>query len=387
MTRVEEAVEIEVAVQAAYNQWTQFAQFPRFMEGVREVRQVDDAHLHWIGDCNGHQMEWDTELTQQVPDQLIAWRSTSGAANTGSVHFTPLDAHRTRVQLQMSTESPHDGNGTPEDVRTLSERVRQDMQRFKTMLERQGSESGAWRGAIKDGHVLDNGERTDNDAGDGHRHILGHGLHETSADSAVPPRHGSSSAHWLPHLSSMWEEPFSVMRRMTEEMEHAMERFIGRAPMLAGISRVPQWTPAVEVCQQGDQLLISADLPGLSRADVSVEVRGDKLIIEGQRQENLQSGDPIRHRTERRFGRFYRMIALPHGADAETAQASMQDGVLQIRMPIADLQTHGRNIQIHERHPGGEEPAAPALGQVDGSTDAVQGSPPGDTMSPPLSLH
>src|ERR1044071_4276288 len=87
---VEQSVEVDVPLRTAYNQWTQFEDFPRFMEGVREVRQTDDSHLHWRAQIGGKEVQWDAEITDQTPDQRIAWRSTSGPRNDGAVSFHPL---------------------------------------------------------------------------------------------------------------------------------------------------------------------------------------------------------------------------------------------------------------------------------------------------------
>ena len=87
MASLEKSIKVNVPVRTAYNQWTQFEQFPQFMEGVEEVRQLDDTHLHWKADIGGQEREWDAEITEQVPDQRISWRSTSGEANAGTVRF------------------------------------------------------------------------------------------------------------------------------------------------------------------------------------------------------------------------------------------------------------------------------------------------------------
>ena len=81
MSVIEKSIEINVPVRAAYNQWTQFEEFPRFMEGVKQVKQIDDKHLHWKADIGGKEKEWNAEITEQVPDQRIAWTSREGALN------------------------------------------------------------------------------------------------------------------------------------------------------------------------------------------------------------------------------------------------------------------------------------------------------------------
>src|SRR5687767_2748843 len=104
MEQVEKAIEVNCPVSTVYNQWTQFEEFPSFMDGVREVRQLDDTHLHWRAEIWGKEKEWDAEITEQEPDTRISWKSISGAPNAGTVRFEPLGADRTRVRLIMAYE-------------------------------------------------------------------------------------------------------------------------------------------------------------------------------------------------------------------------------------------------------------------------------------------
>ena len=83
MSKVEKSIEVKVPVRTAYNQWTQFEEFPRFMEGVESVQQLDDERLHWRAEIGGRTVEWDAQITEQIPDTRIAWRSTNGAKNAG----------------------------------------------------------------------------------------------------------------------------------------------------------------------------------------------------------------------------------------------------------------------------------------------------------------
>src|SRR5438552_15962110 len=98
MSRIEKSIDVNVPLSTAYNQWTQFEEFPRFMEGIEEVRQLDDKRLHWRANIGGKREEWDAEIVQQVPDQRIAWRSTSGAPNSGAVSFESLAPATLSVQ-------------------------------------------------------------------------------------------------------------------------------------------------------------------------------------------------------------------------------------------------------------------------------------------------
>jgi uncharacterized membrane protein len=101
MSTIEQSVEVKAPVTAVYNQWTQFEDFPRFMEGVEEVRQLDDTHMHWVAEIGGSRHEWDAEITEQRPDDRVAWRNTDGKDNAGVVTFHRLDDARTRVMVQM----------------------------------------------------------------------------------------------------------------------------------------------------------------------------------------------------------------------------------------------------------------------------------------------
>jgi uncharacterized membrane protein len=149
MATIEKSVEVDVPVRVAYNQWTQFEDFPKFMEGVREVRQLDDTRLHWKAVIAGKEQEWDAEITEQLPDERIAWRSRGGAPNAGVVTFHRLADSRTRIMVQLG----YDPQGAVETVAdalgVVTRRVAGDLQRFKEFIESRGSETGAWRGEIR----------------------------------------------------------------------------------------------------------------------------------------------------------------------------------------------------------------------------------------------
>ena len=102
MERVEKSVEVDQPVSTVYNQWTQFEDFPFFMSGVKEVRQLDDTHIHWRAEVWGKEKEWEAEITEQEPDRRISWKSVSGAPNAGTVRFEPLAEDRTLVRLVMA---------------------------------------------------------------------------------------------------------------------------------------------------------------------------------------------------------------------------------------------------------------------------------------------
>jgi uncharacterized membrane protein len=87
METIEKSIEVECPLRTVYNQWTQFEEFPRFMEGIKKVTQLDDQRLHWEAEIGGKHKEWDARITDQVPDQVIAWKSEGGEYNAGAVNF------------------------------------------------------------------------------------------------------------------------------------------------------------------------------------------------------------------------------------------------------------------------------------------------------------
>jgi uncharacterized membrane protein len=146
---IEESIEVNVPVRTAYNQWTQFEDFPKFMDNVLEVRQLDDRHLHWRAKVAGEEKEWDAEITEQIPDKRIAWRSTSGPHNAGVVTFHKIADNVTRVMLQMEYEPEGPIEKIGDAMGAMRLQARSSLQRFKELLEKRGSETGAWRGKIE----------------------------------------------------------------------------------------------------------------------------------------------------------------------------------------------------------------------------------------------
>src|SRR5215208_188571 len=148
MASIEQSIEVGVPVHTAYNQWTQFEEFPAFMDGVEEIRQIDEKHLHWVAAFGGSRHEWDAEITEQLPDERVAWRNTDGKDNAGVVTFHRLDDQHSRVMVQMDfvpegiKEKIGDAIGAPD------RRVKADLERFKDMIESRDRETGAWRGEV-----------------------------------------------------------------------------------------------------------------------------------------------------------------------------------------------------------------------------------------------
>ncbi|HYY43889.1 MAG TPA: SRPBCC family protein [Actinomycetota bacterium] len=148
MSTIEESIDVNVPVSTAYNQWTQFEEFPSFMEGVNEVRQLNDTHLEWRAQIGGKERSWRAEITEQKPDLRIAWRSTEGASNAGVVTFHRLNDTTTRIMLQLEYEPDDAVEKAGDFLGATRRRAKGDLERFKEFIEARGHETGAWRGEV-----------------------------------------------------------------------------------------------------------------------------------------------------------------------------------------------------------------------------------------------
>jgi len=148
MGTVEESIEVGVPVRAAYDQWTQFEEFPQFMEGVESVTQLDDTHLQWVAEIGGTRREWQAEITEQHPDQRIAWRAVEGAENAGVITFHPVSESATKLMLQLDFDPEGVREQVADKLGLVKKRAAGDLERFKQLIEARGAESGAWRGDV-----------------------------------------------------------------------------------------------------------------------------------------------------------------------------------------------------------------------------------------------
>ncbi len=153
MSNITESIDVNVPVRTAYDQWTQFEEFPKFMEAVERVEQLDDTTLRWTAEIAGVQKTWKATITEQTPDQRIAWTSTEGAENAGVVTFHRLDDGKTRVTLQLDVEPEGPVESVGDALGFVQRQAKGDLERFKEFVGSRGVATGAWRGEVRQDDV------------------------------------------------------------------------------------------------------------------------------------------------------------------------------------------------------------------------------------------
>jgi HSP20 family protein len=205
---------------------------------------------------------------------------------------------------------------------------------------------------------------------------------------AMQSRRGAQSmAPYAGDASGYGSGPFSIMRRLSDEMDRLFENF-GRAfsPSQQGGWDVGEygenlpsmWSPHIEVCERDGKLHIEADLPGMKRDDVQVRVEQDQVIIQGERRHEQKQERRGYYRSERSYGNFYRTIPLPEGANADSATATFRDGVLEVDVDMPRQQERGRTLEIREgssaSSSGGYSGTGSGATYGSGTTGSMQGA-------------
>jgi uncharacterized membrane protein len=149
MSTVEKSIEVGVPVSTAYNQWTQFESFPEFMEGVDRIDQISPTTTHWVTSIGGVHREFDAEITEQNPDERIAWTSVDGPKQAGVVTFHRLGEGTSKVMLQMDFEPEGVVETAGDKLGVVGRRIEGDLKRFKSFIESRGTEEGGWRGTVE----------------------------------------------------------------------------------------------------------------------------------------------------------------------------------------------------------------------------------------------
>jgi uncharacterized membrane protein len=155
MPKIADSIEVQVPVEQAYNQWTQFEEFPKFMEGIQSVQQLDDTHVRWVAEIRGENRQWTTEITEQRPDEKIAWKTIEGEVkNDGVVTFEQVGDGQTRINVQMDVESESSTETVAGNLLGIvKNQVHGDLERFKTLIEDRDEETGGWRGEVAKGEA------------------------------------------------------------------------------------------------------------------------------------------------------------------------------------------------------------------------------------------
>jgi HSP20 family protein len=195
----------------------------------------------------------------------------------------------------------------------------------------------------------------------------GVGAGQQGSGGAVQTRRGAMPAA-SPYYGAWAGGPFSMMRRISEDMDRLFDSFgLGRSglpldfaqaalPGFAGEGASGLWTPHLEVREHDGKLTISADLPGVKKDEVNVEITPEAVTIQGERRQESTTDERGYYRSERSYGSFYRTIALPEGVDPDTASATFRDGVLQIEIQVPQRQTKGRRLEVKDAWRGGDTP-------------------------------
>jgi HSP20 family protein len=196
------------------------------------------------------------------------------------------------------------------------------------------------------------------------------GSQKAQAMTRSSQQQGSSpfSGNLLPYLTPadiFRRSPFLLMRRMSEELDRVFGESNERG------QRERTWTPAIEVMQREGNFVIRAELPGLKPEDVKLEITDDAIVLEGERKDEREENKGGLHVTERRYGRFYRVIPLPDGATPDDARAKFENGLLEVTVPTGEPKSKRREIPIQ----GGSQATTGSLGQKpSGSSESIGGS-------------
>lgn len=376
MATVEQSIEVNASPLTVYERLSRFDDYPRFMQDVRQVRRIGSLQLQWQTGHGERARSWEAEITQQIPGRRLAWRHLHGPRYEASVELEPLDGDaRTRVTLRIECD-PHEQilaeHGDAQQA--LRRRTEQDLARFKKHVEGHDPAgvhvrvASAGAGADADAGIGKTvaqtaAERAESAASAGSGNTRHAGRTGTSArgwrTSAVPaseqqdgdaPRHG---APWLrvtptlPDLWNLWQQPWRLMRRVSHDVERIVDTVRARGQQ-EGQTAASAWTPAVETAQREDRFVVCAELPGVRCEQLRVEIKHDRLTIEGDRQPDVPPAADERRHSERCYGHFYRVIALPPGAQPEDASAQMHDGVLEITVPLAAYAIHPRRLEVRQ---------------------------------------
>jgi HSP20 family protein len=210
-------------------------------------------------------------------------------------------------------------------------------------------------------------------------------------------RGAQSTAPYAGYGPGYGSGPFSIMRRLSDEMDRLFENFGFGRPFTTsqqgggfdageyGENVPSMWSPHIEVCERDGKLHIEADLPGMKRDDIQVRIEQDQVILQGERRHEQKQERRGYYRSERSYGSFYRTIPLPEGANADSATATFRDGVLEIDVDMPRQQERGRTLEIREggsSSSGGYAGTGSGATYGSGTTGSMQGASSGGSGTP-----
>lgn len=356
MARIEHAMEINAPAHTVYDQLLRFEEYPRFMESVRAVRRIDDRHLRWHAQAGSHDVEWDVEITQQVPGQCIAWRMASDARHAGRIELEESGepqgmqsdgGPRTKLRLLIDCNAVGSGAADVESSAMMARRAERDLVRFKKCVESQAPGLRPVHSAPPEVGKAVMARMPDAGGIAYRRRPMAEEVEPNPVLGMRPP--------WLPVFFPAWESPLQIVRRLSQGMDKIVDGVMAGARLdahrAAGSANDAcrnggAWSPLVEVARSDDSVVVLAELAGVRREDVRIDIRADRLMIEGDRRPQPPNHPGEARRSERSYGHFYRVVDLPLGADPEAATASMRDGLLEIKVPVRRAAAECRRLHI-----------------------------------------
>ncbi len=322
MQRIEERFEIASPVTAVYDALSQPETIVATLPGVSSIYRFDPAHYRVQAGSAGRAHQLDIEVVERDPGRRLAWRSTDGRW-TGSLELQALQADRTLVFMAVHDNRPEQ-DAAPDNGEAASV-IDAAVQHLKTALQAEVSEAME-RGA--DAREAGNGTHISHGGESG----------RTRFEGSQPPR---DETDWRGSQSSFFrgDSPSAFMRMLSREMDRWWEQLQrGAAAARRTVGNLPTGlNPPVEICERGDEVLVCADVPGLQRGNIEVQIDDGLLTIRGERKPEDADAKSMR-RSERPYGAFVRRVALPEGLDLAGARAVLRNGVLQVRIPV--IRTH-----------------------------------------------
>ncbi|HSQ05452.1 MAG TPA: Hsp20 family protein [Burkholderiales bacterium] len=318
MPRIQERFEVASPAMAVYDALSQPETILGTLPGVSSIHRFDPTHSRVQIGSAGRAHQLDIEITERDPGRRLAWRSGDGRW-AGVVEFEALEAQRTLVVIEL-----HDNQQRPDAIRDNGEAtsvIDASLQHLKSALQLETSQVSS--------------ESTNDAAQDDEIHISrgGAGVRD---DASKRPGDAHAEPDWRGSHAPLFGGEYSqaFMRTLSRELDRWWEQLQrGAAAARRTVGNMPAGlNPPIEICERDDALIVRADVPGMKRDDVQVQIDEGLLTIRGERKAGGDDPKTVR-RTERAYGAFVRRVPLPEALESEGARAVLRDGVLEVRIP------------------------------------------------------